>query len=87
MSISHALEIDHRFSGFLACSIGTGFSFQALVGNVGAAAGCYRQGLTLPLISYRWFELTDYVDSHLDALRIDWRNASGKRRRLQRGSR
>lgn len=39
MSIGRkALEIDHRFSGFLACSIGIWFSFQALV-NVGAAAG------------------------------------------------
>ncbi|WP_433666582.1 FtsW/RodA/SpoVE family cell cycle protein [Klebsiella pneumoniae] len=42
MSIGRkALEIDHRFSGFLACSIGIWFSFQALV-NVGAAAECYR---------------------------------------------
>ncbi|MCV6020310.1 FtsW/RodA/SpoVE family cell cycle protein, partial [Escherichia coli] len=46
------LEIDHRFSGFLACAIGIWFSFQALV-NVGAAAGMLpTKGLTLPLISY-----------------------------------
>ncbi len=46
------LEIDHSFSGFLACSIGIWFSFQALV-NVGAAAGMLpTKGLTLPLISY-----------------------------------
>ncbi len=53
MSIGRkALEIDHRFSGFLACSIGIWFSFQALV-NVGAAAGMLpTKGLTLPLISY-----------------------------------
>ena len=43
MSIGRkALEIDHRFSGFLACAIGIWFSFQALV-NVGAAAGCCRR--------------------------------------------
>lgn len=42
MSIGRkALEIDHRFSGFLACSIGIWFSFRALV-NVGAAAVCFR---------------------------------------------
>ena len=53
MSIGRkALEIDHRFSGFLACAIGIWFSFQALV-NVGAAAGMLpTKGLTLPLISY-----------------------------------
>lgn len=53
MSIGRrALEIDQRFSGFLACAIGVWFSFQALV-NVGAAAGMLpTKGLTLPLISY-----------------------------------
>ncbi|XPE43567.1 FtsW/RodA/SpoVE family cell cycle protein [Shigella flexneri] len=36
-----AAEIDHRFPGFLACSRGIWFSFQALV-NVRAAAGMSR---------------------------------------------
>lgn len=68
MSIGRkALEIDHRFSGFLACSIGIWFSFQALV-NVGAAAGCYRPRSDITADQLRWFELTYYVDSHHDAV-------------------
>lgn len=64
MSIGRkALEIDHRFSGFLACSHYLGL-IQALVN--GAAAGM------LPTLSdiaadQLCIELTDYVDSHHDA--------------------
>ncbi len=69
MSIGRkALEIDHRFSGFLARSIGIWFSFQALV-NVGAAAGDVTdQRSDIAANQLRWFELTDYVDSHHDAV-------------------
>jgi cell division protein FtsW len=63
MSIGRrALELDQRFSGFLACSIGVWFSFQALV-NVGAAAGMLAdQRLDVAADQLRWFEPVDYVD-------------------------
>src|SRR5699024_12557731 len=52
MSIGRkALEIDHRFSGFLACSIDIWFSFQTLV-NLGTTAGMLPTiSLTLLMIS------------------------------------
>lgn len=73
MSIGRkALEIDHRFSGFLACSIGIWFSFQALV-NVGAAAGMLpTKGLTLPLISYGGSSLLIMSTAIVLLLRIDY---------------
>ncbi|MEX2950681.1 cell division protein FtsW [Serratia fonticola] len=73
MSIGRrALEIDQRFSGFLACSIGVWFSFQALV-NVGAAAGMLpTKGLTLPLISYGGSSLIIMSMAIVLLLRIDY---------------
>ncbi|PVZ89127.1 cell division protein FtsW [Serratia sp. S1B] len=73
MSIGRrALEIDQRFSGFLACSIGVWFSFQALV-NVGAAAGMLpTKGLTLPLISYGGSSLLIMSTALVLLLRIDY---------------
>lgn len=73
MSIGRrALEIDQRFSGFLACSIGIWFSFQALV-NVGAAAGMLpTKGLTLPLISYGGSSLLIMSTAVVLLLRIDY---------------
>ncbi|MGK2889776.1 MAG: cell division protein FtsW [Candidatus Malihini olakiniferum] len=73
MSIGkRALEIDQRFSGFLACAIGIWFSFQALV-NVGAAAGMLpTKGLTLPLISYGGSSLIIMSTAIVLLLRIDF---------------
>ncbi|MGX8941092.1 cell division protein FtsW [Symbiopectobacterium sp. Eva_TO] len=73
MSIGkRALEIDQRFSGFLACSIGIWFSFQTLV-NVGAAAGMLpTKGLTLPLISYGGSSLIIMSTATVLLLRIDF---------------
>ncbi|MGL9733572.1 MAG: cell division protein FtsW [Symbiopectobacterium sp.] len=73
MSIGkRALEIDQRFSGFLACSIGIWFSFQTLV-NVGAAAGMLPiKGLTLPLISYGGSSLIIMSTAIVLLLRIDF---------------
>ncbi len=73
MSIGRkALEIDHRFSGFLACSIGIWFSFQALV-NVGAAAGMLPTKRSyLPLISYGGSSLLIMSTAIMMLLRIDY---------------
>lgn len=73
MSIGkRALEIDQRFSGFLACAIGIWFSFQTLV-NVGAAAGMLpTKGLTLPLISYGGSSLIIMSTAIVLLLRIDF---------------
>ncbi|MDR8490250.1 cell division protein FtsW [Serratia nevei] len=73
MSIGRrALEIDQRFSGFLACAIGVWFSFQALV-NVGAAAGMLpTKGLTMPLISYGGSSLLIMSTAIVLLLRIDY---------------
>ncbi|WP_075182229.1 cell division protein FtsW [Pantoea sp. 1.19] len=79
MSIGRrALEIDQRFSGFLACSIGVWFSFQALV-NVGAAAGMLpTKGLTLPLISYGGSSLIIMSTAIVLLLRIDYETRLAK---------
>ncbi len=73
MSIGRcALQLDQQFSGFLACSIGVWFSFQALV-NVGAAAGILpTKGLTLPLISYGGSSLLVMSTAIVLLLRIDF---------------
>lgn len=73
MSIGRcALASDQRFSGFLACSIGVWFSFQALV-NIGAAAGLLpTKGLTLPLISYGGSSLLIMLTAIVLLLRIDY---------------
>ena len=88
MSIGRkALEIDHRFSGFLACSIGIWFSFQALV-NVGAAAGMLpTKGLTLPLISYGGSSLLIMSTAIMLLLRIDYETRLEKAQAFTRGSR
>ncbi len=86
MSIGRkALEIDHRFSGFLACSIGIWFSFQALV-NVGAAAGMLpTKGLTLPLISYGGSSLLIMSTAITLLLRIDYETRLKKAQAFTRG--
>lgn len=67
-----ALQLDQRFSGFLACSIGIWFSFQSLV-NVGATAGMLpTKGLTLPLISYGGSSLVVMSMALAFLLRIDF---------------
>ena len=89
MSIGRkALEIDHRFSGFLACSIGIWFSFQALV-NVGAAAGHVtdQRVLTLPLISYGGSSLLIMSTAIMMLLRIDYETRLEKAQAFVRGSR
>ncbi|MBF1994279.1 cell division protein FtsW [Serratia symbiotica] len=79
MSIGRrALASDQRFSGFLACSIGVWFSFQALV-NVGAAAGLLpTKGLTLPLISYGGSSLLIMSTAIVLLLRIDYETRLAK---------
>lgn len=88
MSIGRrALEIDQRFSGFLACSIGIWFSFQALV-NVGAAAGMLpTKGLTLPLISYGGSSLLIMSTAIVLLLRIDYETRLAKVQAFIRGAR
>ncbi|OON39950.1 cell division protein FtsW [Izhakiella australiensis] len=86
MSIGRrALELDQRFSGFLACSIGVWFSFQALV-NVGAAAGMLpTKGLTLPLISYGGSSLLIMSTAIVLLLRIDFETRLAKAQAFSRG--
>lgn len=88
MSIGRkALEIDQRFSGFLACAIGIWFSFQALV-NVGAAAGMLpTKGLTLPLISYGGSSLLIMSTAIVLLLRIDYETRLTKAQAFVRGPR
>ncbi|OZI15364.1 cell division protein FtsW [Sodalis-like symbiont of Philaenus spumarius] len=88
MSIGRkALEIDQRFAGFLACSIGIWFSFQALV-NVGAAAGMLpTKGLTLPLISYGGSSLLIMSTAIVLLLRVDFETRLTKAQAFARGQR
>ncbi|MBT0726191.1 cell division protein FtsW [Rosenbergiella australiborealis] len=88
MSIGRrALELDQRFSGFLACAIGVWFSFQALV-NVGAAAGMLpTKGLTLPLISYGGSSLIIMSTAIVLLLRIDFETRLAKGHAVTRGNR
>ncbi|MEC5317406.1 cell division protein FtsW [Brenneria populi subsp. brevivirga] len=88
MSIGRrALEIDQRFSGFLACSIGIWFSFQTLV-NVGAAAGMLpTKGLTLPLISYGGSSLLIMSTAIVLLLRIDFETRLTKAQAFTRSAR
>lgn len=82
-----ALEIEHRFSGFLACSIGVWFSFQALV-NVGAATGMLpTKGLTLPLISYGGSSMIIMSTAIVFLLRIDYESRLAKMQAFTRGIR
>lgn len=88
MSIGRrALELDQRFSGFLACSVGIWFSFQSLV-NVGAAAGMLpTKGLTLPLISYGGSSLLIMSTAIVLLLRIDFETRLTKAQAFVRGAR
>ncbi|MCC3702651.1 cell division protein FtsW [Rouxiella badensis] len=88
MSIGRrALELDQRFSGFLACSIGVWISFQALV-NVGAAAGMLpTKGLTLPLISYGGSSLLIMSTALTLLLRIDFETRLAKAQAFVRSAR
>lgn len=82
-----ALEINQRFSGFLACSIGIWFSFQVLV-NVGAAAGMLpTKGLTLPLISYGGSSLLIMSTALVLLLRADFETRLAKSQAFSRRSR
>ncbi|CAK9886036.1 MAG: putative peptidoglycan glycosyltransferase FtsW [Candidatus Erwinia impunctatus] len=82
-----ALEIDQRFSGFLACSIGVWFSFQTLV-NVGAAAGMLpTKGLTLPLISYGGSSLIIMSTAIVFLMRIDYETRLTKAQAFTRSAR
>jgi cell division protein FtsW len=82
-----ALEMDQRFAGFLSCSIGIWFSFQALV-NVGAAAGMLpTKGLTLPLISYGGSSLLIMSTAIMMLLRIDYETRLAKAQAFTRGVR
>lgn len=87
MSIGkRALEIDQRFAGFLACSIGVWFSFQALV-NVGAASGMLpTKGLTLPLISYGGSSLLIMSTAIMLLLRIDYETRLAKAQAFTRSA-
>ncbi|MTD41022.1 cell division protein FtsW [Erwinia sp. CPCC 100877] len=87
MSIGRkALEMNQRFAGFLACSIGIWFSFQALV-NVGAAAGMLpTKGLTLPLISYGGSSLLIMSTAIMMLLRIDYETRLAKGQAVTRGA-
>lgn len=88
MSIGRrALEINQRFSGFLACAIGIWFSFQTLV-NVGAASGMLpTKGLTLPLISYGGSSLLIMSTAIVLLLRIDFETRLTKAQAFTRGAR
>lgn len=88
MSIGrHALKIEQRFSGFLACSIGIWFSFQSLV-NVGAATGMLpTKGLTLPLISYGGSSLMVMSTAIVILLRIDHETRLAATQAFTRGGR
>ncbi|WP_304162109.1 cell division protein FtsW [Lonsdalea britannica] len=88
MSIGRrALQIDQRFSGFLACSIGIWFSFQTLV-NVGAAAGMLpTKGLTLPLVSYGGSSLLIMSTAIVLLLRIDYETRLTKAQAFTRSAR
>nr|WP_308428593.1 cell division protein FtsW [Providencia thailandensis] len=67
-----ALLANQLFAGYLACSIGIWFTFQALV-NVGAAAGMLpTKGLTLPLISYGGSSLLIMSVAIAVLLRVDF---------------
>lgn len=79
MSIGyHALAGNQLFSGFLACSIGIWFSFQALV-NVGATTGLLpTKGLTLPLISYGGSSMLIMSTAIVLLLRIDYERRLAK---------
>ncbi|MDC9588093.1 cell division protein FtsW [Xenorhabdus sp. XENO-10] len=67
-----ALQLNQRFSGFLACAIGIWFSFQTFI-NVGVAAGLLpTKGLTLPLISYGGSSLIVMSTATVLLLRIDY---------------
>lgn len=67
-----ALLANQLFAGYLACSIGIWFTFQALV-NVGAAAGMLpTKGLTLPLISYGGSSLLVMSAAIAVLLRVDF---------------
>ncbi|NDL01090.1 cell division protein FtsW [Photorhabdus bodei] len=82
-----ALQMDQRFSGFLACSVGIWFSFQALV-NVGAAAGMLpTKGLTLPLISYGGSSLLIMSTAIVLLLRIDFETRLAKAQAFVRSPR
>lgn len=82
-----ALEINQRFSGFLASSIGIWFGFQSIV-NIGVATGMLpTKGLTLPLISYGGSSLLVISTAIVLLLRIDFEIRLAKAQAFKRGSR
>ncbi|BBG59634.1 MULTISPECIES: cell division protein FtsW [Providencia] len=81
-----ALLSNQLFGGYLACSIGIWFTFQALV-NVGAAAGMLpTKGLTLPLISYGGSSLLVMSAAIAVLLRIDYETRLEKAQAFVRSS-
>ncbi|BET97941.1 cell division protein FtsW [Xenorhabdus taiwanensis] len=81
-----ALQLNQRFSGFLACAIGIWFSFQAFI-NVGAAAGMLpTKGLTLPLVSYGGSSLIVMSTAIVLLLRIDYEVRLAKAQAFVRSS-
>lgn len=88
MSIGRkALEIDHRFSGFLACSIGIWFSFGRWLTRRRGGGMLPTKGLTLPLISYGGSSLLIMSTAIMMLLRIDYETRLEKAQAFVRGSR
>ncbi|AAZ40785.1 cell division protein [Candidatus Blochmanniella pennsylvanica str. BPEN] len=79
MIIGHrALNINHRFSGILACSISMWFGLQIFI-NVGTVSGILpTKGLTLPFISYGGSSFLITVMASMQLLRIDFETRLSK---------
>ncbi|URJ31901.1 cell division protein FtsW [Blochmannia endosymbiont of Camponotus modoc] len=73
-----ALNINHRFSGILACSISMWFGLQIFI-NVGTVSGILpTKGLTLPFISYGGSSFLITVMASMQLLRIDFETRLSK---------
>ncbi|URJ23102.1 cell division protein FtsW [Blochmannia endosymbiont of Camponotus sp. C-003] len=73
-----ALNINHRFSGILACSISIWFGLQIFI-NIGTVSGILpTKGLTLPFISYGGSSFLITVMASMQLLRIDFETRLSK---------
>ncbi|URJ28037.1 cell division protein FtsW [Candidatus Blochmannia vicinus] len=73
-----ALNINHRFSGILACSISIWFGLQIFI-NIGTVSGILpTKGLTLPFISYGGSSFLATVMASMLLLRIDFETRLSK---------
>ncbi|URJ26061.1 cell division protein FtsW [Blochmannia endosymbiont of Camponotus modoc] len=73
-----ALNVNHRFSGILACSISMWFGLQIFI-NVGTVSGILpTKGLTLPFISYGGSSFLITVMASMQLLRIDFETRLSK---------